>query len=381
MARVRIGLAGLLIVSLVGCGGSSSTSGSPAASVVAPATTAPSMVRPTVSATPSPSPTTGWRVVSTRSDLGPGRLKDVTTFRGSLIAVGATDAGLGVIWSSADGEVWRSIAGSTPLDGIVLQSVAAGDAGIVVVGWSDGGAVVLFSPDGVSWASEPLPGSHRGSSIESVAWRQGRFLAVGGGGEPFAVVSWRSEDGRVWKPVSIVAEGNQASLNSVAAGPSGFVADGMHGGHGVVWVSTAGETWSRVDLPITAADDPGRLRYAGGKFFLPVSGGGVWISTDGQHWSKTTVPRFGVGVFDIAAIPGGFVAVGRSSEGSEPGVVASADSNLTRWTLLPADPALDGVLAAAVLVSPNRAYLVGVGMSLSDESVFLLADPSSLVSP
>jgi hypothetical protein len=185
----------------------------------------------------------------------------------------------------------------------------------------------------------------------------------------------------VWKPVSIVAEGNQASLNSVAAGPSGFVADGMHGGHGVVWVSTAGETWSRVDLPITAADDPGRLRYAGGKFFLPVSGGGVWISTDGRHWSKTTVPRFGVGVFDIAAIPGGFVAVGRSSEGSEPGVVASADSNLTRWTLLPADPALDGVLAAAVLVSPNRAYLVGVGMSLSDESVFLLADPSSLVSP
>ncbi len=378
MARVRAGLAGLLIVGLAGCGGSSSTPGSPTASVAAPATTLPSPA-PLVSPTPAPSRATGWRVLSTRSDLGPGHLADVTTFRGSLIAVGVTDAGLGVIWSSPDGVVWTSMAGKVALEGIHLRSVAAGDAGIVAVGWNDLGAVALFSPDGVSWTSEPLPDSHPGSSIVSVAWRQGRFVAVGGGGEPLAVVSWLSDDGRAWRPVSIVEEGNQASLNSVAAGPDGFVADGMHGGHGVVWVSATGATWSRVDLPISAADDPGRLRYAGGTFFLPISGGGAWLSTDGRHWSKTIVPGFGMGLFDIAAVPGGWVAVGRSSEG--PGAVATAGSDPTRWTLRPADPALAGVLPAAVLVSPSGDYLVGVGMSLSDESVFLFADPAALVGP
>jgi hypothetical protein len=54
MARFGIGLTGLLVASLVGCGGSSATSGSPAASVVAGSTTSPSLVASTVSPSPSP---------------------------------------------------------------------------------------------------------------------------------------------------------------------------------------------------------------------------------------------------------------------------------------------------------------------------------------
>jgi hypothetical protein len=305
----------------------------------------------------------------------------VTTFRGSLVAVGATDDALGVIWSSTDDEVWKSIAGATPLDGMLLYAVAVGDPGIVVVGWTDNGAVVLFSPDGISWSRQQLPGSHPGSSIESVAWRQGRFVAVGGGGEPGATVSWMSDDGRTWTRVSIIEEGNQASLNSVAAGPDGFVADGGFRGHAAAWTSPDGTAWKRSDLPGQLDGDSGRLRYVGGRFLLPVGAGDLWSSTDGRRWIKTTVPGFGVGVFDVAAIPGGFVAVGRSSEGSQPGVVATADSDLTRWTLQPDDTALYGALASSVLVSPDSAYVVGVGMSIYGESVFLLADPSALVSP
>jgi len=291
-----------------------------------------------------------------------------------------------VIWSSPDGEVWRSIAGATPLDGVHLQAVAAGDPGIVVVGWSETDAVALFSPDGISWSRRPLPGSHPGSSIVSVAWHQGRFVAVGGGGEPGAVVSWMSDDGRTWVPVSIFAEGNQASLNSVAAGPDGFVADGMYRRHPATWTSPDGKGWKRSDLPGSTAADPGRLRFAGGRFFLPLAGGELLSSTDGQHWSRTTVPGFGVGVFDVAAIPGGFVAVGRSSEGSEPipgsyipGVVATAEGDLTRWTLQPADAVMSGALPSSALVSPDGRYLVGVGMSISGESVFLLPDPSVIL--
>jgi hypothetical protein len=302
-------------------------------------------------------------------------------FQGSLVAVGATDDALGVIWSTTDGETWKSIAGSTALDGMLLYAVAVGDPGIVAVGWSESDAIALFSPDGISWSRQQLPGSHPGSSIEAVAWQRGRFVAVGGGGEPGAAVSWMSTDGRDWTRVSIIEEGNQASLNSVAAGPDGFVADGMDRGHAAVWTSSDGNAWQRTDLPGSTADDPGRLRYADGHFFLPVTGGDLLSSTDGQRWVRTTVPGFGVGVFDVAAIPGGFIAVGRSSEGSQPGVVATADSDVTRWTLQPADPVLDGALASSVLAWPDSAHLVGIGSSISGESVFLLANPAALVNP
>lgn len=61
--------------------------------------------------------------------------------------------------------------------------------------------------------------------------------------------------------------------------------------------------------------------------------------------------------------------------------MATADSDLTGWTLQPADTAFDGAMVDAVLVSPGVEYLVGVGISVSGGSVFLLADPAALLSP
>jgi hypothetical protein len=301
----------------------------------------------------------------------------VATFRGSLYAVGATDQALGVIWSSLDGVAWKSIGQAVPLDGMLLSSIAASDGGLVVVGWSEAGAVALFSPDGISWSRRELPGSHRGSSVESVAWRGGRFVAVGGGGEPNAVVSWTSDDGRTWTPLSIVAEGNQASLNSVAAGPDGFVVDGLHRARASVWTSPDGTAWKRADLPGPRID-PGRLRYAGGHFFLSTADGHILSSADGQHWTTSTVPGADF-LFDVAAVPGGLVAAGRPADSSS-GVFATAEiANLTHWTLQPADPALDGAIAAAVVASPAGAYLVGVGNGGLNGSVFLHGDPATLV--
>jgi hypothetical protein len=90
------------------------------------------------------------------------------------------------------------------------------------------------------------------------------------------------------------------------------------------------------------------------------------------------VPGFGNGVFDVAAIPGGYVAVGRSSEGDQPGVVATAGSDLGAWTLQPADPALDTALALALVLSQAGDRLIGVGNSESGASV-LTVDPSTLI--
>lgn len=376
MARVGLRLAGILTVVLAGCGSTTvaTPSSHPPSGAVVPSAS-PSTASPAATS----SAQTGWRVVSTSSTLGPGHLSDVTTFRGSLVAVGANDAALGRIWSSPDGAAWTSTAGALPLDGMLLSSIAAGDPGLVVVGWSDSDAVALFSADGTSWSRQSLPGSHPGSSAMSVAWHGGRFVAVGGGGEPNAAVSWASADGQSWTRVSIIQEGTKASLSSVAAGPGGFVADGMSRGRVTVWRSTDGVSWTRHELPDASASDPTRLRYTGGRFFLPTAGGDLWTSTDGLAWTRTTLPGFGVGAFDVAAIPGGFVAVGRSSDGSEPGVVATTGEDAAEWTVRPADRALEGALPSTLIVSPDGALLVGVGLTISGDSVFLFGQPATLL--
>ena len=389
MPRVGVGLAGLVVAFAVvaGCGTSAPPAGSPSASTAAPTST--STPSPTVPASPTaivtPAPSTpgaapsSWQVVDTPAGLGPGHLRDLTTFRGSLVAVGASDASLGRIWSSPDGEAWTSISGSIALDGMRLNSIAVGEQGIVVVGWMDSGAVALFSPDGISWSRRPLPGSHPGSSAMSVAWRDGRYVAVGGGGEPNAAVSWQSDDGRSWTRVAIVTEGDQESLSSVVAGPAGFVAAGTRGGHGTTWTSADGQAWTRTDLPDSTGADPGRIRFIDSTLFLPDAESMLWTSSDGRHWARTTVPGFGVGVFDVAAIPGGLIAVGRSSDGSESGVVATAGSDSMVWTTQPIEPARGGALEAAILMAPDGRKLIGVGMNISGDTVFSLANPGSLL--
>ncbi len=387
----RIGVGGALLVVaaaiVVGCGASTISSGSPNASTAAPpSTSAPSLTAaasPTAIVTPTPSAPVdapvSWQGVDIRTDLGPGHLRDVASFRGSLIAVGAGDAGVGWIWSSPDGEAWTSISGSLALDGMRLNSIAVGDQGIVAVGWMDSGAVALFSPDGISWSRRPLPGSHPGSSAMSVAWRAGRFVAVGGGGEPNAAVSWQSADGTSWTRAFIVTEGDQESLASVVDGPAGFIVAGARGGHGTTWTSADGQTWTRADLPGSIRADPGRLRFVGGTLFLPDADGMLWTSSDGRHWARTTVPGFGVGVFDVAAIPGGLIAVGRSGDGDEPAVVATAGSDPMAWTAQPIEPARGGALEAAILMAPDGQSLIGVGMNIAGETVFSLAHPASLL--
>jgi hypothetical protein len=371
MNRLSLGLAGLLILSVVGCEQAASPSSSVVPSAVALAT---SSLPPVL---PSPSPYQGWRLLPTQADLGHARLYDMTTLRGVLVAIGSTDGGMGVIWSSTDGQIWKSIAGTTPLDGLRLRAFAVGDPGIVVVGEADTNAVILFSPDGLVWSREQVPGGHPGSSAISVAWGHGRFVAVGGGGEPLAAVSWSSADGRAWARISIIQEGTQSSLTSVVAGPDGFLADGMEGGRAALWASLDGTAWTPSSLPGSPTDEPGRLRYTGGHFILPVfSAGGVWSSTDARHWVRTTVPGF-ADVFDVTAIRGGFVAVGASSD---TGAVAIADSRLTGWTLLPADPVFSAAIASTVAISPDGAYLVGVGAGSESLNTYLFADPSRLLS-
>ncbi|HEV2006056.1 MAG TPA: hypothetical protein VGQ85_05515 [Candidatus Limnocylindrales bacterium] len=375
MARLPVALAACLL-SVAACGTSPVPSGTTEPSVIPTASTSPT---DSPTASPSPSPVTGWFLLPTQASMGAAHLKDIATFRGALVVIGSTDPGVNGIWSSTDAMAWMSIAAPAVLAGFRLMSIAVGDPGIVIVGESDTAAIAVVSADGIAWSRHVLPNSHRGSSAVSVAWARGRYLAVGGGGEVNATVAWTSVDGLVWAPLPILTRGEPASLSSVAAGPSAFVIDGMEGGQPVIWTSRDARTWTKDTLPGSPNDDAGRMRYTGGRFIFSIIGGGLWSSTDGQHWANTVVPGFGVGAFDVTAIPGGFVAVGRSFEDNQPGAVAVADANLTHWRVLPSDPVFDGGIAASVTVSPDGAYVVGVGFQIENRCVFLFADPSRLL--
>ena len=317
-------------------------------------------------------------------ELGPAELRDLATFRGSLFAVGnaQTDLAPGVIWTSPDGESWHSAAGGVSLDGIYLESVASGDPGLVAVGYREQDAVALFSADGATWSSQRLP-SAASHEARQVAWGPAGYVVVSSrieGGSP-ADVAWWSPDGRTWTRITKIDGATHPALGAVAAGAGGFVAVGTDGSRPTAWRSTDGRTWHR---PATTGavpqPDRARMRYANGRFLVP-TGREVWSSADGRSWAKARVPGQGNGVFDVAAGPGGgFVAVGRSPAGEQPGEVATADAELRAWTRLPEDPVFSTALAIAILLSPDGSRLVAVGNSQSGESIFV-ADPSILIQP
>ena len=350
-------------------------SASPVASTAAASTPTP---------TPSPTPLAGWQLLPVQPDLGAANLVDLASFHGALYAVGNVSTGdtpPGVIWTSTDGLSWKSASGSTSLAGRVLQGVAAGDPGVVVVGFGGSAAYAFFSADGTTWSVARLPNSAQ-LTADAVAWNPAGFVVTGSpAGEGLLHgATWWSADGRSWTKVTGIQGSNQPAFDAVAASPTKFLAIGTDGSRRAVWSSTNGRTWHKVETMSTVPTPVrARMRYANGRFLVP-AGSSVWSSTDGRAWSRTTVPNQGNDVFDVAAVPNGFVAVGRSSAGDQPGEVAVADPNLSAWTALPEDPAFAHALALAILPSPAGDRLVGVGNSETGESI-LVADLSILTQP
>jgi hypothetical protein len=332
---------------------------------------------------PSATPATGWRLLPSQPELGPAALLDLVTFHNALYAVGnaTTDAAPGVIWTSTDGETWRSATGALSLEGIQINAVAAGASGIVAVGARNDHAVAVVSPDGVSWAVRRMPNG-TAWDLQSVAAGPTGFVAVGNPtGDQLHGAAWWSADGRSWSAITSVEGSKYPNWDAVGASATRFVAVGTAGSKRATWISDDGRRWhrqaSRSDQPSAARS---RVRYANGQFLIP-SGSEVWMSPDGFTWTHQRIPGEGNDVFDVAAAPGGgLVAVGRSSEGDQPGAVATSDPTTGAWTQLPQDPVFDHALILAILVAPDGTRLVGVGNSETGESIFV-ADLSILVQP
>ena len=102
------------------------------------------------------------------------------------------------------------------------------------------------SDDGRSWATtDDTLGE--GAYVYNLAWRDGRFIAVGGSGigDP---VAWDSEDGRQWDPLSGFEPGSGVDLYTVRAGEAGWVILGQETetSRPVGWVSADADFWTAV---------------------------------------------------------------------------------------------------------------------------------------
>lgn len=267
-------------------------------------------------------------------DIGSGELVERpigSVTAGVYIASAAPDFGYDVgsdsgIYVSEDGTQWSSV-----LSDIPLTDVATGDGLAVAVGTSDSGDGHIYtSVDGTSWDGPVMVED----ALVSVAYGDGRWLAVGG---------------------------------------TGFdqVTDGV--GRAVTYESADGATWERASIvdPQVLGQSTGPLDYVSVSFMSVAYGGGQWIaigreceyrfceewqysSSDGSQWSPQALDDRIVAI-DIAFDGSTWGWVGGERSPGEPASQADIDKPIgaagssadgTGWTLEP--------------TSPNRVVLRGV---------------------
>ncbi len=218
-------------------------------------------------------------------------LAEVTHGGSQFVAVGFS----GAIITSPNGADWvvRNSGFSE-----FITSVAYGDSRFIALGWTSGAGNqwILSSPDGVAWNTvasvvfeEQLNGLTHGG---------GRFVGVG---NCIIVLP----DGGTWD-VPLDPEDTDASLTSVAYGNGRYVAVGFAG---QVRTSPDGSTWSRPSSGISR--NLHGVTFGNNRFVAFGDSGAIFVSVDGTVWSPVssgTALKLSSGTFG----DGRFVAVGEN---------------------------------------------------------------------
>jgi hypothetical protein len=275
------------------------------------------------------------------------------------------------------------------------------DGGFLAAAWNNG-VTMLTSRDGRSWTALPDENGALRSAIGT------RFVVVNGaserGGTAVAVGAdalddasagdaraWISTDGSRWRIVASGAAERDATMNAVAAGPSGFVAVGSDGYPGpnvqlagsrgaAAWVSADGQHWTRapaqaalegsIMVGVIAASS-GYVAWGEGiPNIIERVTPPVWTSTDGLTWTRSRVegtrPEQMMPVRAIVAVPGTLIAVGvlpdpAHGDGAVPAAWTSADGGATwrRATVTVPQPSVTGTLRA---VAFDGSILLAIGM-------------------
>jgi hypothetical protein len=145
-----------------------------------------------------------------------------------------------------------------------VPPMAAADIGVVtlVAGnpeepfgmWPVCEPTAWVSDDGRSWTTTDDK-LGEGAYVYNIAWRDGRFVAVGGTGIGEPAV-WSSPDGEQWDPFSGFETGSGVDLYTVRAGGAGWAILGQETetSRPVGWVSADATCWTRLPVGVDGDD-------------------------------------------------------------------------------------------------------------------------------
>jgi len=231
----------------------------------------------------------------------------------------------GAVLEDGPSITWTTIALSQFGSNMVGAVGAARVGGTMVVAandtfMSDTKPVVIESTDGTRWSRVPTDGPEFAHALlDSLVAIPGGLLLVGESLDPDplcadgaagcmpvrATLMWRSSDGQTWQllPTRTTAPFDRVWIASIAAGPKGLVAFGLHypvvgSPENVVFHSPDGTSWSSAAFPYQSSESPVVLVQqviATSAGFVAVSGGGAdeataWYSADGLSWKRASTP-------------------------------------------------------------------------------------------
>jgi hypothetical protein len=278
------------------------------------------------------------------------------------------------------------------------------DGSLLAIGMAQE-ARVLTSADGGKWTLQPADtgllqaSANHLSLVTGVAESGGQLVAVGATAlddiSTGDARAWTSSDGLHWQAVPTAAGMVDAEMESVTAGPNGFVAvgsDGFPGGNtqlpgargAAVWVSSDGSTWTRAPNQASFA---GAVMFgvartssgyvAWGEIHYPGVGSSaalppIWTSSDGLHWDRASgiADAGGPGnpIASVVALGDRLVAVGsRQLPAAADSIVVPAawqsDDGGHSWTLAASPNTSGGAPAAGALrdVAASGSDLLAVG--------------------
>jgi photosystem II stability/assembly factor-like uncharacterized protein len=317
------------------------------------------VARTSVGPSPSASVVAGpyrWELVSSEGEVATYDMTDVIGRRdGSYLAVAYGQEAR--VITSSDGRTWTVEPGDPGLleassdHSSIVEGVAEGATGFVAVGanvlfdGSSGDARAWTSADGIRWQAAEPPKSFTDASMESMVAGPDGFVAVGSDGYPGANIQlpgargaavWSSADGRSWARAPAQASFVGAIMTGVRTTSSGYVA----------WGQAIANTEGPPQPPI-------------------------WTSSDGIRWARasgiTDAGGPGDPISSVLPIGNRLVAVGTRQlpdslgAGSAPGAWLSIDDGRT-WSASVVGDSADQTLSGGMLdVASDGSGLVAVG--------------------
>lgn len=228
---------------------------------------------------------TDWTDVPLAGLVGPRPtsfgVQSVTWGGSQFVAVGYTrqdprtfDA-RAIILTSPDGVSWTTRRPADPVSWNVTDVVWSGQRYVAVAVSSH--PTFLTSADGVAWTTQDAAAA---GYVTAITWGGGQFVAVGAYAPPSSPLILTSPDGARWTERTSRDSGD--ALSDVAWSGDQFVAVGFS----TILTSRDAVTWSARAVPVPG---PGFQAIAWGGSQFVVLGGGILTSPDGITWTRRSL--------------------------------------------------------------------------------------------